>query len=371
MNYKKWKIVRRLTILCWIIFAYISYQAAIPDELYLLEGRTLSEQVDVPAAFIPEGKIRTHQAKDLNVIPAGTNIGIYLKNSGVLVVDQGTLEGQSGSESPCAYKLFAGDRILSVDDEKIDTKEQLVQRVSDSKGKAMCLGIVRNGERIDVKVNPVLCKDQSYRLGIWVRDDIAGIGTLTYITKDGSFGALGHGVSDMDSKELISMNQGQIYQTMLTGVKKGKKGSPGEISGVIAFSDQTRIGQIEKNSEIGIYGTVDEIPGELQEIKALQVGYKQEIEKGKASIISSVSGERRQYEIFIDDINYHPSEKNKGIRYHVVDEGLLEETGGIIQGMSGSPIIQNGKVIGAVTHVFVNDPTKGYGIFLETMLEEQ
>ena len=235
----------------------------------------------------------------------------------------------------------------------------------------MCLGIVRNGERIDVKVNPVLCKDQSYRLGIWVRDDIAGIGTLTYITKDGSFGALGHGVSDMDSKELISMNQGQIYQTMLTGVKKGKKGSPGEISGVIAFSDQTRIGQIEKNSEIGIYGTVDEIPGELQEIKALQVGYKQEIEKGKASIISSVSGERRQYEIFIDDINYHPSEKNKGIRYHVVDEGLLEETGGIIQGMSGNTIIQNGKVIGAVTHVFVNDPTKGYGIFLETMLEEQ
>ena len=199
---------------------------------------------------------------------------------------------------------------------------------------------------------------------------MGGGGTLTYTGRNGNYGALGHGVSDADTSTLIDMSSGLLYETNIIGIVKGVRGTPGELTGVINYSNQYCIGSVTQNEPTGVYGKIDDIPQGLEKEKEVEVGYKQEISVGKANIISTVDGERKEYEIEITGVNYNTREANKGIEFRVTDEELLEVTGGIVQGMSGSPIIQNGKWIGAVTHVFVQDPAKGYGIFAEKMLEE-
>ena len=222
---------------------------------------------------------------------------------------------------------------------------------------------------MEVGVDPVCSEQQRYMLGVWVRDDMAGIGTLTFYRSDQSFGALGHSVNDGDTGEILLMETGKLYETEIIGIKKGKSGNPGELSGVIQYKKDSYLGIINENSEIGIYGDLN---GNLKKLQAgtyCEIGHKQEIERGPAVILSAVSGELKEYDIVIEAVNFGGIEANKGILLHITDQDLLNLTGGIVQGMSGSPILQNGKIIGAVTHVLVNDPTRGYGIFIENMLE--
>ena len=229
------------------------------------------------------------------------------------------------------------------------------------------IGVMRKGEYVEVSMNPVKGETGKYRLGIWVRDDLAGVGTLTYYRQDGSFGALGHAVSDGDTGVQMSLSEGYIYETKIVSIQKGKNGVPGELAGIIDYGKSHCMGSITENSPLGIRGMLNDTVGEL-EGEVYEVAYKQDIALGKAYIISEVSGERAEYEIEIESLDYSGDEENKGILFKVTDERLLGLTGGIVQGMSGSPIIQNGKMIGAVTHVFVSDASMGYGIFIEKML---
>lgn len=395
---------RRLGIMTWLIFSYVSLFAYIPDEIYVSRGSdetefakglpiVVDEVENIQPVFgaqrvgaaadsdgvllcrlfdlIPVKQVVVHDADRQMVTAAGTNIGIYLKNSGVLVVECGSFTDQTGALiSPAAYRIRSGDIIRTVDGEAVASKEELIRAVEESGGRQMVLQIVRGSDTIDVAVTPEVASDGTNKLGLWVRDDIAGIGTLTFVTEGQDYGALGHGVSDIDTGELIQIDTGSIYETKITGISKGKRGTPGEVTGLIQFRSSAYLGTIGENGENGIYGKLEQLPDALQRVEELPVGYKQEITPGSAQIICSVEGERKAYEIEIESVDYHPREVNKGIRYRVVDEQLLETTGGIIQGMSGSPIIQNGRLIGAVTHVFVDDPTRGYGIFAECMLEE-
>lgn len=388
----------------WLIFSYVSLFAYIPDEIYVSRGSdetefakglpiVVDEVENIQPVFgaqrvgaaadsdgvllcrlfdlIPVKQVVVHDADRQMVTAAGTNIGIYLKNSGVLVVECGSFTDQTGALiSPAAYRIRSGDIIRTVDGEAVASKEELIRAVEESGGRQMVLQIVRGSDTIDVAVTPEVASDGTNKLGLWVRDDIAGIGTLTFVTEGQDYGALGHGVSDIDTGELIQIDTGSIYETKITGISKGKRGTPGEVTGLIQFRSSAYLGTIGENGENGIYGKLEQLPNALQRVEELPVGYKQEITPGSAQIICSVEGERKAYEIEIESVDYHPREVNKGIRYRVVDEQLLETTGGIIQGMSGSPIIQNGRLVGAVTHVFVDDPTRGYGIFAECMLEE-
>ena len=395
---------RRMGILTWIVYSYVLLFAYIPDEIYV---STENEQTEfaqgLPIAvdkveatqpvfgaqrvgaaaesdgillcrlfdLIPVKQVVVHDMDRQMVTAAGTNIGIYLKNSGVLVVECGSFTDQSGALiSPAAYRIRSGDVIHCVDGEAVASKEDLIRAVEESGGRQLVLQVTRGSDTIDVAVTPEVASDGSHKLGLWVRDDIAGIGTLTFVTEDQDYGALGHGVSDIDTGELITIDTGSIYETKITGISKGRRGVPGEVTGLIQFRPSAYLGTIGENGENGIYGKLEQLPATLTNVEAIPVGYKQEITQGSAQIICSVNGERAAYDIEIESVDYHPREENKGIRYRVVDERLLDATGGIIQGMSGSPIIQNGCLIGAVTHVFVDDPTRGYGIFAECMLRE-
>ena len=395
---------RRMGILTWIVYSYVLLFAYIPDEIYV---STENEQTEfaqgLPIAvdkveatqpvfgaqrvgaaaesdgillcrlfdLIPVKQVVVHDMDRQMVTAAGTNIGIYLKNSGVLVVECGSFTDQSGALiSPAAYRIRSGDVIHCVDGEAVASKEDLIRAVEESGGRQLVLQVTRGWDTIDVAVTPEVASDGSHKLGLWVRDDIAGIGTLTFVTEDQDYGALGHGVSDIDTGELITIDTGSIYETKITGISKGRRGVPGEVTGLIQFRPSAYLGTIGENGENGIFGKLEQLPATLTNVEAIPVGYKQEITQGSAQIICSVNGERAAYDIEIESVDYHPREENKGIRYRVVDERLLDATGGIIQGMSGSPIIQNGRLVGAVTHVFVDDPTRGYGIFAECMLRE-
>lgn len=305
------------------------------------------------------------------VVPCGIPVGIYVKTDGILAIGTGTVTGIDGMNyEPAEHLVKSGDYIKTVNEEAVTTKEELIEKVSQCGESDIVLGLVRNGEYTQIRVKPVKTGEDEYKIGVWVRDDMAGVGTMTYFTSDLTYGALGHPVSDADTSTTIRLGEGLLYETKIIGITKGEKGKPGELSGVIDYETKHCMGTVAGNSESGIYGTLKRIPDSLKDQASVPVGLKQEMEVGPAKIISTVSGERREYDIVITSLDYHSESKNKGIQFEVVDEELLNLTGGIVQGMSGSPILQNGKLVGAVTHVFIQDSTKGYGIFLETMLEE-
>jgi stage IV sporulation protein B len=323
--------------------------------------------------FLPVKEIEVSVIPEQTVYASGRVIGIYGQTNGVLVLDTSSVEGADGlMHEPAENKLFSGDYILAVNDCVISTKEELVEKINEYGSEPIALTVSRKGEYIRVQVDAVAAKSGAYMLGIWVKDDMAGIGTMTYYSSDGQFGALGHGIGDGETGQLLSIAQGSIYRTKLLGVTRGVRGTPGELEGMIYYGSSNRIGSIEGNDSLGIYGTLeeDDFLSYCTSDSCYRIAYKQEIEKGTAYILSDVNGEVESYEITITDVDYQAKDSNKGISFTVTDESLLALTGGIVQGMSGSPIIQNGKLIGAVTHVLVSDPTKGYGIFIETMLEE-
>lgn len=275
--------------------------------------------------------------------------------------------GQDGVlREPAANIAKAGDYILEVNGCPVTRKKQLISEIQESQGETMKLLVSRKGEAIPLSLDPVQTGEEEYKLGIWVRDNTQGIGTMTYIEEDGTFGALGHGISDTDTGELLDVSGGELYQAQILSIMKGAKGTPGELSGYIEYQDQKKLGKITTNTEKGIFGKMSN-PQQWPVIQA-KVGYKQEVKEGKAEIVTDLGDGAKTYEILITDIYKERSDTNKAFEIQVTDSRLLAKTGGIVQGMSGSPVLQNGKIIGAVTHVFVRDPAKGYGIFIENML---
>ncbi len=319
---------------------------------------------------IPFKTVQVEVIDDTLLYPVGMPIGIYVKTTGVLVVGTGEFTSEEGTiVKPSEHLLQTGDYILSVDGTPVEGKTDFVHRVANSEGKAMVMTINRNGEVFDIGIRAAKNEAGDYKLGIWVKDSAQGIGTLTYADVGGEFGALGHGVSDSDIGVLLDLDEGALYRTDIIGITKGEKGVPGELTGIIRYTESNRLGDVTGNSPVGIHGQLDTEVLSLLTEQPLPIGLKQEIEKGEAQIYCDVNGEAKYYDIRITGIDYDSENINKGLTIEVTDEELLSLTGGIVQGMSGSPILQNGRIVGAVTHVLVNDPTRGYGIFIENMLE--
>ena len=214
-----------------------------------------------------------------------------------------------------------------------------------------------------------MCRLEEYKLGIWVRDNAQGLGTVTFLNGDSRFGALGHGIHDMDTGKLLAISRGTLYSTSIKDIQKGADGTPGGMEGIIIYNNYNVLGTIEQNTEEGIYGEIGRIDTLFSDQAPVETAAKEEIREGAATIRCAVEGEVKEYDIEITKIDTHAKEANKGLEIRVTDQDLLSVTGGIVQGMSGSPILQDGKLVGAVTHVFVSDPARGYGIFIENMLK--
>lgn len=337
------------------------------------------------------------------VYACGRLTGIYEQTEGVLVVNTTEVTDEDGKKvNPADKKVQCGDYIISVNGRTVADKEELSEAVNDImkeydesgtvesqkeiidenktnnseikseiNKRTVRIKFLRGGEKMSADITPVRMDDGRYYMGIWVKDDLAGIGTITYYTKDGRFGALGHGIGDgTQSGNLLYANSGDLYSMKLTKIKKGKAGAPGEIGGVVYFGKKSHIGTLDCNSNLGIYGQLDS--DELSEYAAEDMYYpvagKDEIHTGSAQMISEISGKLEKYNLEIINIDRKATDTNKGMELKVTDDRLIELSGGIVQGTSGSPIIQDGKIIGAVTHVFVDDPTGGYGICIDEML---
>lgn len=342
------------------------------DEPLSLYGKNQgSYQLDLKLfGKIPFKDIEVNVVDTQYAVPCGMPVGIYLKSSGIMVVGTGRVMDRQGQEVEPAYGLLqSGDYIEAINGQPLKDKEALITQLNRIGESEALLRVRRNGEDLEVRMNPVKCQDGSCKLGAWVRDDTQGIGTMTYVDGAGNFGALGHGISDSDTGEVVEIGEGELYETEILGIEKGAVGTPGVMAGVIYYGPGSRLGTITANTETGIYGTVNEKMEKALSGEPLPIGYRQDVKKGQAWIRSNVSGQLRDYEIQIQKVDLNPVQENKSIVLKVTDPELLRLTGGIVQGMSGSPIIQEGKLVGAVTHVFVNDPARGYGIFIETMLE--
>jgi stage IV sporulation protein B len=300
--------------------------------------------------------------------PVGCPIGIYVQTEGILVIDTGSFSSPSGKEAaPAKGVLKQGDYIRNIDGREPESKEELMEIIAESEGKTLLLTVNRDGEEICLPITPEQNAEGEYKLGIWVRDSAQGIGTLTFVDENGFFGALGHGINDLDTTELMELKTGGLYKTDIISITRSIPGSPGELTGVIAYAAKNKLGEIVNNTSRGIYGILEEEKIEITE-EPLKLALKQEIEKGPAQILCTLTDEPAWYDIEITAIHEENDNINRGLEIKVTDEELLNIAGGIVQGMSGSPIVQNGKLAGAVTHVMVNDPTRGYGIFIEEML---
>jgi stage IV sporulation protein B len=303
------------------------------------------------------------------LIPCGNPIGIYVETDGILVLGSGRITGDDGlNYEPINNKLKSGDYILSINGKKLSEKKDLIDEIQKSGGDDVDLLVRRNDENITVRITPVKTSSGNYKIGAWIRDNTQGIGTLTFISTDGQFGALGHGITDIDTGLLMEVKEGSIYTAEIMSIIKGKEGEPGELIGMIRQSDKYKIGKITDNTFQGIFGTVGTSYNRKIDSEPLEIGLKQEVQKGKATIRCTIEDKISDYDIVIESVDMSNSNHSKGIILRITDERLLDLTGGIVQGMSGSPIIQNNKIIGAVTHVFIQDSTKGYGTFIENMV---
>lgn len=300
------------------------------------------------------------------VMVCGTPFGIKLYTKGVLVVGLSDVDTAAGKTNPAAAAgVCVGDTILKVNGQSVDTGDQVGELIRGCGGKRVTLRLERDGVEFDASFTPVKAAgEEGYRAGLWVRDSAAGIGTLTfYDPVNGTFAGLGHAVCDVDTGERMSLSGGEIVPARIFGVTKGKAGTPGELKGCF---DAGSWGVLSKNGDNGLYGSLSVFPFGWQ---TMAVAHRQQVTEGYAQILCTVDGTRpKAYDVEIEKVRYGGVDSTRNLVIRVVDEELLSLTGGIVQGMSGSPIIQNGKLIGAVTHVLVDDPTRGYGIFAENML---
>ena len=304
------------------------------------------------------------------VVPLGRAVGIKLFSDGVLVVGLSAVETDSGPSSPgrtCGLK--AGDIITHINGQEVNTIEEVQDILGDEQGDAMTLRATRNGKPVQLSVQAIQNTQGSYQLGVWLRDSMAGIGTMTFYDPDsGVFAALGHGINDVDTATLMPMESGSIMYASVTDVKKGESGAPGELHG--SFDVNRDLGDLYANTNLGIYGVLRD--GALSPRgEAVEVAAREEVHVGGATILSNIAGEQvEEYQVEITHVYHAAAGDTRDLMVQVTDPRLLETTGGIVQGMSGSPILQDGKLVGAVTHVLVNDPTRGYGILAENMVSQ-
>lgn len=397
-----------LIIILLVVYIYVVSIQAIPDNIVIFEGENIGLRTifGLKADLVDNKEVietlSNSQSKVINdtgkknvklslfenifvkdvtvdvlpkttVIPVGSVAGIKLYTSGVLVVGMSEIEGIDNKK----YKPYEntgieeGDTIISINNENIATTEDLVNNVNLSEGKSIKVGYKHNEKAQECSITPIQTSNNEYKLGLWVRDSEAGVGTVSfYEPSTQSFGALGHGITDIDTEQLIDISSGEFVTTKILNIVKGESGNPGRIQGTI--DNQKNIGTIYKNTKFGVYGKVDNISSlTLSSSNEMEVALRDEIKVGKAKIMCSTeNGKIEEYEIEIEKIYKENNYNNKSMLIKITDERLLEKTGGIIQGMSGSPIIQNGKFIGAVTHVLVNNPTEGYGVFGDIMIKE-
>ncbi len=399
------KIFRILLILILlIVLVYVTNITSIPDSIILLQGESLDIKTILGLSFSDSsgktieavasdtqkisnkvGKLDlslnlgNFSLKDITVnvipntvvIPGGEAIGLRLYTSGVLVVGMSEIVG-TDNKTYSPYKesgIKEGDMIVKVDDESVTCTSDLISKVNECNGKEIEITYVRNGNNYTTEMLPTKTEENEYKLGLWVRDAATGVGTITYYDPQSKmFGALGHGILDVDTNKLIDIAKGEVITSKIVSIIKGEKGSPGEVQGSI--DNGKVIGEVYKNTNFGIYGKLTNTDI-LENGKELEVMPRDEVKTGKATIICTLDDNKRaEYEIEIERVYTATNRSNKNMIIKVTDERLLEKTGGIIQGMSGSPIIQDGKFVGAVTHVMVNNPEKGYGIFADTMLKQ-
>ena len=407
---KKFNFIKKTLIisLLLVIYVYVIAIQAIPDSIVIFEGENigLKTMLGLTANLTEQNKVietlSNNQTNTINetgkatvklslfekvfvknvdvdvlpkttVIPVGSVAGIKLYTNGVLVVGMSEIEGMDNKK----YKPYEntgieeGDTIVSINDKEIISTEDLVNKVNKSKGEKIKINFRHDENVKECSIEPVQTSTNEYKLGLWVRDSEAGVGTVSfYEPSTKSFGALGHGITDMDTEQLINISSGEFITTKILNVVKGESGNPGRIQGTI--DNQKNIGIISKNTKFGVYGKVDNLSSlKIDTSKEMEVALRDEIKTGKATIMCSVENDKiEEYEIEIEKIYKENNYDNKSMLIKITDKRLLDKTGGIIQGMSGSPIIQNGKFVGAVTHVLVNNPTEGYGVFGDIMIKE-
>ena len=394
-------------LFCWATYAY--YQSTVPSTISIKAGTSERINLRIPASgvistdsetilalnqpltivagentssyqmrlklfgLVPLKDVDIQVIENTTLTPVGKPIGIYVKTQGVLVVDTGSFDGAGGDKcAPSEYKLQSGDYLTAMDGFAINDKKQIKEYIENGNGAEIIFQVSRKDELIQVKIKPEPDENNVYKMGAWLRDSAQGIGTMTYIDSQNRFGALGHGINDMDTGELLKLGSGLLYHTEIVAVKRGERGNPGELTGVIEYKSDQVSGVIVDNTIQGIYGVANaELLSEYTaEQEALPIALKQEVTEGPAQILCSVDGEAKYYDVEITKLTPGKDAVNRQISLLVTDTELLSLTGGIVQGMSGAPIIQNGKFVGAVTHVLVQDSAKGYGIFIRNMLEE-
>lgn len=325
---------------------------------------------------IPLKKLKVDVVPDLKVIPGGQTIGVKIKSSGILVVGFHLVTvGEEKKVSPGEdAQVQLGDLITEINGKPLNDVSKvsdLVEQAGKDK-EPLNLTIIRNDKKFKIKLQPRLDTiDKNYRLGLYIRDSAAGVGTLTFYAPDhGVYGALGHMITDLDTQTPIKVGGGEIVHSKVTSITKSHNGVPGEKRAHF-FKESKILGNIVNNTQFGIFGKMPKAPDHAHTKEAIPVAFSEEIVEGKAHILTVVEGQKvEKFDIEISHVSRQDAAATKGMVIKITDPRLLESTGGIVQGMSGSPIIQNGKMIGAVTHVFVNDPTSGYGCFIEWMLQD-
>lgn len=372
-----------------VLFLYISSVfISIPEVVFLRDGNNLESNKGIinytlkkiydniseyDAEFLGF-KIKTVEVmaipKEIQLYPGGNVVGIKLQTNGPLVVGFSDIENEEQKPySPSKESgINLGDVILAINEIEINSSEFLAETLNSLKLDELDVKIERDGKILYKKVKPVKTYDGKNKIGLWVRDSTAGIGTVTFIDPEtGLYGALGHPITDVDTGDIIKISKGNIVNSSIVNVKRGEKGNPGELKGVF-INDDIKLGNVKHNTKYGIFGeySLENFYGEK-----LGIALKDEIQEGPAKIISTIDNdEPKMYDVVIEKLLQQDNPSSKSMIIKVVDEELLEKTGGIVQGMSGSPIIQNNKLVGAVTHVLVNKPDTGYGIYIEWMLKE-
>lgn len=379
-----------------IVYIYVANISLIPQHIILLENENYkikkfigvdtietvttsnanenTVHVDVTLFGNKIKQVTVDTLENVEVVPIGKIIGMKLYTNGVLIVGMSEIENMNKERVNPFHNcnIQEGDTIVKVNDTEIDSIGGLKDVVNQSNGENVLLTLVReDGSIVTSNITPVQTENDEYKLGLWVKDAATGVGTITYYEKNtGNFAALGHGIVDSDTDKLIDIESGEIVTSNVMSITKGNINSPGEIRGTIV--NQKTIGQVEKNTPFGIYGKLENLASlNIDTSKSMPVALRDEIQLGDAKILCSLDGKTNQeYDIKIEKIYKNDNYDNKSMLIRVVDENLINATGGIIRGLSGSPIIQKGKFVGAVTNVLVSNPEIGYAIFGDMMIKE-
>lgn len=346
-----------------IMFVFTAFSGSIYDRISTSEKKITKV---VKAEELKERK---------KVYVGGEPLGIKINTKGLLVIGVADIETNEGIKTSPAVKagIQIGDSILKISGKSIKSSEDIGRIINENKGKEVELEIERKDKIFTKKIVPIKSKlDNSFKLGMWVRDSSSGIGTLTFYDKENNvYGALGHGISDMDTGNIVKIGDGEIITSEIIAVRKSSEGNPGELKGIFK-PNREQLGNIKINNICGIFGQyTGEFKAQKKYKEPLEIAYQDEIKEGEAHIYTTISGEEpKLYEIEIEKLNHQEIPNSKSMLIKITDKELLDKTGGIVQGMSGSPIIQNNRIVGAVTHVLVNKPNSGYGIYIDWMIKE-